>query len=87
MELIERSELESLLKAAYEEGAKGYLGMRDECVGRMVAEFIASRGSSHSPSFTLTTNMNLNENIMAPYYLYSTMTVPPPEIGRRDEVV
>lgn len=87
MEFIERAELESMIRRAYQEGFLGYLGMMEECVGRMVEEFMASRKSSPSPSFTFTTNMNLNENVVAPYYLYSTTTTAPPEIGRRDEVV
>lgn len=87
MEFIEVAELKALLRRAYEEGNKGYLGMRDEVVEQIATEFKSSKNSAPAPSFTMTTNMNLQENIVSPYYLYSTMTLPPPEIGRRDEVV
>jgi hypothetical protein len=87
MEFVDVSELKNLLRSAYEEGNRGYLGMRDDFVDKTVDDFLSSRKASVEPSFTLTTNMNVFENGSGPYYHYSTMTMPPPEIGQRDEVV
>lgn len=89
MEYIELDELKLLLERAYEEGNGGYLGMKSECVSKIVEEFHLSRKAPPHPSFTLTTSTTTTtqENVASPYYLYSTMTVPPSEIVRRDEVV
>lgn len=86
MAFVDVKDLRGLLEEAYEGGFRGYLGMRDECVSRIISEFLSAKKNPPAASFTVTATPQ--ENIAAPYYSYSTsMTMIPPEIVRREEIV
>lgn len=85
MDFVDIKDLRAMLERAFEEGWRGYLGMKEECVSRIISEAVSSSKSAPTASFTLTATSQ--ENIATPYYSYSTMTLPPPEIVRREEIV
>lgn len=87
MENINVDELKAMLAEAYEEGYRGYMGMKDECVARIVGEFLSSRPSSPEPFSTFSASSFCRENIPGHHYVYCTTAVPSLEMVRREEVV
>lgn len=81
---MRKEDLKALLERAYEEGWRGCLEMKDEVASRLANEYSPS-SAFENVQFTVATNDY--ENVVSPHYFYSTMTAPPVEMVRRDEVL
>lgn len=86
---VSEAELRSMLAEAYERGWRGFLEGIEECVSDIVREFATRQQPDSYCSVTTTTTMetSLNSNIANPHYFYSSLTLPPPHNGGREDIV